>query len=333
MIFITGGTGFVGAHLLVHLAGKGQRLIAIRRKNASMKKFATVVKSYGEDVVSFENKIRWVEGDLMHLDEIFEKYREIDTVYHIAAMVSFDRKDREELYQTNVLGTRSLVDVALRYNVKRFCFVSSIAAIGRGVNQHIDESTEWKRNPKNTFYGISKRLAELEVRRGIEEGLNACIVNPGIILGPGEIDSGSTKMIKTVMDGLKFYPTGVNGFVDVRDVVKIMIRLTNEGIFGERFILVAQNLSYKALFEMIAKETSSKAPTIKVNYILAGLYCLFQRLKSWTIKKPPLLTRETMETSMSSFHYSNEKILTIFNHSFIPVSRSIKDTAEIISKK
>ncbi len=331
MIFVTGGTGFLGAHLLYRLVMQGEEIIALKRKNSDWTKFDLVAQFYQRDPQKLKEKIQWVEGDLSSTETIFHDNPSVDTIFHVAAKVSFHIKDRKEMYRTNVLGTRQLIDAALVHNIKRFCFVSSIAAIGRGQKTNIDENTEWKDDPMDSYYGKSKHLAELEVWRGAAEGLKTLIVNPGIILGPGELNSGSTKMVKTVIDGLRFYPAGKNGFIDVRDVVEIMLQLMRMNIHNQRYILVAKNLYYKELFDIIAEMANVPAPSVKVNRSLAYTYYYYQQLKSYFTGDSPVLTKETMRTSMNIFHYSNEKINSLLAYKFIPVEQTISDIAAFAS--
>ncbi len=334
MIFITGGTGFLGSHLLYLLIKQGKKVIALKRKTSTFTKFNLIIKSYQEEPEIFHQSITWVNGDLLHLEDIFKEHPQITEIYHLGALVSFQQRDRKSLRQINVLGTRHIVDLSLSNNINKFCFVSSIAAIGRENDEKIiSEKTEWIETPYNTNYGISKHNAELEIQRGIAEGLNACIVNPGIIMGPGEINSGSTKMIQTVIDGLKFYPPGSNGFIDVRDVATIMFTLMEQEICSERYILISENLSYKSLFDIIALATNKKSPYLKVNPLLAKIYCQYQRIKSTLSGKKPLVTKETMNTSMNHFIYSNQKIQKQLNYDFLPIKESIKDTLRLSFSK
>ncbi len=330
MIFVTGGTGFLGAHLLYHLAQQKEEIVALKRKGSDWSKFNLIAQFYRIDPQRLKEQIHWVEGDLFSAGSIFPKYPSIDTVYHAAAKVSFHKQDRDEMYQTNVTGTRHLVNATLTHKIKRFCFVSSIAAIGRGQETKIDENTLWKDDPHNSFYGKSKHLAELEVWRGAAEGLQTIIVNPGIILGPGEINSGSTRMVKTVLDGLRFYPKGKNGFIDVRDVVQIMLQLTRMNIQNERYILVAKNLYYKELFDIIANVANVAPPTVKVNNLTAYTYFRYQQIKSFLTRTPPVLTKETLQTSMNTYHYSNKKINSLLAHKYIPIEQSIADIISLI---
>jgi len=222
----------------------------------------------------------------------------------------------------------------LNKNVRKFSHVSSIAAIGRSENhQAIDENTLWKASRRNSNYAISKYGAEREVWRGIEEGLPAIIINPSVILGPGEISSGTGKMISVVLKGLKFYSQGCNGFVDVRDVVSIMHLLTESEISGERFIVSAENLTYKELFSMIASETGEPAPAFKATKLMGQLAWRISYLQGKITGTKPLITSETAITAENTYLYSNRKITETLHHQFIPVSKSIQDACRFFLEK
>ena len=234
----------------------------------------------------------------------------------------------------NVNGTANLVNIALEKKVKKFCHVSSIAAIGRAENDRvIDEKTRWRASKRNSTYAISKYGAEREVWRGIAEGLDAVIVNPSIILGPGEVESGSGKLIKTILNGLKFYTPGVNGYVDVRDVVKTMIMLVKSDISGERFVLSAENLSYKVLFEMISKELGKSPPTYKATNWMGEIAWRLAYLKGKLTLSKPIITKETAKTAVNIYRYSNSKIMEQLDLHFIPIEQTIKEACDYYSKK
>jgi nucleoside-diphosphate-sugar epimerase len=226
----------------------------------------------------------------------------------------------------NARGTANLVNACLDNNIRKLCHVSSIAAIGRAENEDvIDEKVVWKASRRNSNYAISKYAAEREVWRGIEEGLEAVIVNPSIILGPGEINSGSTRLIRTVDKGLKYYTSGVNGFVDVRDVVRIMEKLMESEISAERFIVSAENLSYKELFAIIAAGLNKPEPRYQAGKWMGEVVWRFEYLKSKLTGKKPLVTSETARTASNHYRYTSEKVRTRLDYNFIPVKQSIHD--------
>jgi len=279
------------------------------------------------------NKIEWIEGDILDVYSLDKMLEGISGIYHAAAMVSFQPGDGRNMQNINIKGTANLVNAALDKKIKKLCHVSSIAAIGRAENNKpINEKTIWKASKRNSNYAISKYGAEKEVWRGIEEGLNAIIVNPAIILGPGEISSGTGKMITTVLNGLKFYSTGINGFVDVRDVVKTMLRLMESDITGERFVVSAENLTYKDIFSFIAQYLNKPAPRFEVKQWMGEIAWRAEYIKGLFKNSKPLITKETAKTANNTYIYSNKKLIETLDFKFIPVTESIKDSCEYFLK-
>lgn len=296
MILVTGGSGLLGAELIRQLLQSGKRVRAlVNQKPLSLPSHPMLEQAQGSIL------------DVMALEEAMQGVKD---VYHCAALVSFDPGDDARLYKINVEGTANLVNAALDAGVRRFAFVSSVAALGRhkdGVP--VDESMNWSKETHNSRYGQSKYLAEMEVWRGMAEGLNAVVVNPSVIIGPGDLNSSSTAIFKSVYNGFPWYSEGVNGFVDVRDVAKAMILLTEKDIFGERFILNGHHATYKSVFELMAKAFGKKPPHRKVTPFLAGLVWRWEKIKSKLTGTKPLVTKETAETALASVEYRNDKLL------------------------
>jgi nucleoside-diphosphate-sugar epimerase len=261
--------------------------------------------------------------------------QDIEQVYHSAAIVSFNPARRHELFKINVEGTANVVNAALGAGVNKLVHVSSVAAMGRiRNNQVINESMYWTPETSNSNYGRSKYLAELEVWRGIAEGLPAVIVNPTIIFGAGNWQLGSSKIFKTVYDEFPWYTEGMSGFVDVRDVVKAMILLMDSDVVSERFILSSGNRHYRDVFNTIAKEFGKKPPHKKVTPFIASLVWRMEWLKSTLAKQEPLLTRETARTAQASVQFDNTKLMRLFpEFSYIPLDQSIADTCRELVKK
>jgi len=329
MVFVTGGTGFLGAHLLYQLLVNKAHIKALRRSNSNENLLRRVFGFYHKNPKDLIDKIEWIEGDLLDIYSLEDILNDVSTIYHAAATVSFQPADKDIMMQTNIEGTANLVNIANEKKIKKFCHVSSIAAIGRADNDNtIDEETRWRASKRNSTYAVSKYGAEREVWRGIEEGLNAVIVNPSIILGPGEVNSGSGKLIKTMLDGLKFYTSGINGYVDVRDVVKAMILLVDSKISGERFILSAENLSYRELFEMIAEELGKSPPAYKASKWMGEVAWRIEHIKGKLTGTKPLITKETANTAVNIYRYSNHKITGQLDFQFIPIQQTIKEACE-----
>jgi dihydroflavonol-4-reductase len=325
MILVTGGTGLVGSHLLQALALDGKPVRAIKRPSGDTNMVRQVFKLYSKDPERDFSRIEWVEADLMDIFSLEEAMEGVKEVYHSAALVSFLPGDRKKLIRYNSEGTANLVNAAIGKNVRKLCHVSSIAALGRpeSMSDLIDENLVWKTSKNNSVYAISKYGAEREVWRGTAEGLDAVIVNPSIILGVAGKRGGSSRIFNTVWEGLKFYPPGKNGFVDVRDVVKATILLMKSDIRNERFILNAGNIEYKKLFELIAAALDKPAPSIKVNPTLSRLAWRVEKLRSMVTGVKPLITRETAHTAVQHYEYSNEKIKKELGFEFRPIEETV----------
>jgi dihydroflavonol-4-reductase len=326
-ILITGATGFVGSYLTRYLVNMGyKRIIAMKRSTSRMGMVTEVV-----------DNVQWVEGDVLDmpfLEEILRGYS-ITHIFHCAAVVSFNPRNREEMYDINVNGTANLVNAALECGIKKFIHVSSIAAIGRVKNEiHVSENNKWQRSPLNSHYAISKYLGEQEVWRGIAEGLNAAIVNPTVILGSQYWESGTGKLFEQVWSGLRFYTEGVTGYVDVRDVVRFMVLLMEseieklpDGLSGKRFLLNGENLPYKTLFEQIADVLGKKKATIRVTPFLREVAWRVEWLKSKITGVSPLITQETAQASGTTFYFNNEKSLNSFpTFHYTPIKQTIIET-------
>lgn len=324
MVLVTGGTGFLGAHLLYYLVQKGEKVRAMKRENSSFELVHRVFSFYKKNYQKDFSNIEWQEADLLDVFSLDILLDGISEIYHVAAMVSFQPADHELMMKVNVNGTANLVNAALDKKIERFCFVSSIAAIGRADNEKpIDEKSVWKESKRNSKYAISKYLAEKEVWRGFEEGLNGVIVNPSIILGPGERNSGIAKLISLILKGMKFYTSGVNGYVDVRDVVEIMIRLLNSPTSAERFVVSSENVNYKDLMHSISHNLKRTPPSIHATPWLASLAWRLSYIQSLITGRKPLITKETSTTAQNIYIYSNKKIVRLFDYKFIPVQESI----------
>jgi nucleoside-diphosphate-sugar epimerase len=257
----------------------------------------------------------------------------IEEVYHAAGLVSFDPRQKERLMDVNARGTENVVNMALERGVQRLCHVSSVAALGRAEDgQKVNEQTSWKDSKFNSTYAISKYAAEREVWRGMEEGLSAVILNPTIILGPGGWDTGSGLLFRAVWNGLKFYPQGTNGFVDVRDVARVGISLMEQQRFGARFVVSSEDVSYEYLFTEIARALGRKPPRIKASPFMTGLAWRLDKVRSGITGGSPVITKETAMTSSSHWYYDASESVKATGSGYIPVLQSVHDWAETFLK-
>ena len=325
MVFVTGGTGVLGAHLLVELSLKGFSIRALKRAGSELAMVKDVFDFYlGEMADSMFKSINWVDGDILDVVSLENHMSGCEIVYHCAGNVSFDRRDFNKLIKTNKTGTANMVNIALVTGVKQFCHVSSTAAIGRQKKSDIyTEKQQWVTSSENSNYAVSKYSAEMEVWRGIEEGLNATIVNPCVILGAGYWSESSLAIFESVKKGLKFYPSGQNAFVDARDVAKCMVELVEKNIMHERFLITGENLKFKTLFDYIAAALRVKPPRIAAKKWLVSIGWRLERILAFLTFRRPKITKETARSAMSNSKYDHSKIREAIGFSFTPIKESV----------
>jgi len=324
MILVTGATGIVGHFIVKDLVASGHKIRAIKRAESNTDSLALLSKS-----------IEWVEADLLDLSALEKSFIGIDRVVHCAALVSFHREDKAEMMNININGTANMVNLALENNVQKFIHVSSVAALGRKPQLNIiDENTKWEESENNTNYAESKYLGELEVWRAQEEGLPTVIVNPSIVLGPGNWNSSSMQLFKYANEERFFYPGGEMNYVDVRDVSKIIETLLfNNDISEERFILNGGKAYYKDVFELISKNLNKKAPKLKVSTTLLTFAYILDTIKSKLLRKKSIITRESIRLSKMNYFYSNEKLKKTLNYEFKTLEESVVWTCSEIMKQ
>ncbi len=312
MILVTGASGLVGSHLVTQLVKEGKKVRALYR--------SAIPNIAGSEVVE------WVKGDILDVVALEEAMHDVSDVYHCAAIVSFNPKRKELLHQTNVEGTANVVNACINANIRKLVFVSSVAALGRiREDKAINETMNWSEETSNSEYGKTKYFAEMEVWRGIGEGLDAVIVNPVIILGAGDWEKGSSELFKSAYDEFPWYTEGTGGFVDVADVVKAMTLLMNSSVSAERFILCADNLSYREVFTQMAQHFGKKPPHKRVTPLLAAIVWRLEAFKSLFTGKDPMLTKETARTAAAKVQFDNSKLTKAFpDFSYLPVPGSIK---------
>lgn len=331
MIVVTGGTGLVGSHLLFDLCRSGKKVRVLKRGNSNSANVKKVFSYYSSNPEDLLKNIEWLDADLLDVYSLIEAMKGAEEVYHCAAMVSFESTHQAEMLKTNIEGTANMVNAALENGVKKFCHVSSIATLGRAENGGLtSEETFWKSSPENSIYSISKYGAEREVWRASEEGLNVVIVNPSLIIGPGNWIQSSSNMFSKAYKGIKFYSSGINGFVDVRDVSALMIRLMEKEVYNQRFLITSENASFKLFFDLIHQRFNKPVPAIKAGKIMSGFAWRAEMIRSKLTGEPPLITKETARSAHRISKFSNEKIKKIFpGYNFIPLQQSITDTCTL----
>jgi dihydroflavonol-4-reductase len=334
VIAVSGASGFLGSYVVCMLLEKGKEVRAFRRATTAMHEFEQIFNYYfssktAEQRAQLKQQLTWMIADVNDVPSLEEALTGATEVYHCAAIVSFVQKDRDRLLKVNVEGTKNMANIALQKEVNKFCYVSSIAALGRTKSgDFISEETKWNNSKNNSNYAVSKFKAEMEVWRAAEEGLNVTIVNPGVILGVGDWDKGSCKLFKLVWKGMPFFTNGVNGYVDVKDVARAMIELTERSVFKQRFILVGRNVNMKWYLDSVATYLGKKKPSIQVNKLMAQLAWMTDGLKGLITGKTPSLTKETARASLNKFYYSSEKIEKEIGFTFTPMEATIKETCK-----
>ncbi len=334
MILVTGGTGLVGSHLLFDLTRSGKNVRVLKRNNSNISNVKKVFSYYTSDPELLLKKIEWVDADLLDVYSLTDAMDGITEIFHCAAMVSFEKKQHDEMMKINVEGTSNMVNAALEKGVKKFCHVSSIASLGRVENGGLtSEETFWKSSPDNSNYSISKYGAEREVWRAAEEGLNVVIVNPSLIVGGGNWTQSSSNMFTKAYKGIKFYSSGTNGFVDVRDVAALMIKLMNSSITNQRFLLNSENASFRHYFDLIHDAFGKPKASIKAGKCITGFAWRAEMLRTFITGSTPLITKETSLSANRKSSFSNAKILKTFpDFQFIPLEQSINDTCRLFLK-
>lgn len=326
MNLVTGSTGLVGLQILRDLVAQQQSVRAMIHSKGNHMTLQALKKEMPG--------VEWVEGDVLDVYSLEEAMKGISNVYHCAGFVSFDKKEEPKMHLVNAKGTENVVNMALETGIKKMAHISSIAALGRaGTNETITEETHWTESDANTAYAISKYSAEREVWRGVAEGLDAVIVNPSVILGAGDWKKSSGKLFLQIWKGLPFYSEGINGFVDVRDVSSITIRLMQSDSKNERYILNSENLSYKRLFEEIAAGLGKSAPRIHVPAWVSGLVWRAESFRTALTGGSSLITKETARMASGKYYYANEKIKKKLGVSFIPVTQSIREVCEVFLRE
>ena len=319
MVLVTGGAGLVGSELVKQLLARGKTVRALYNKTKP------------EALPGLE----LIACSILDTVGLEEAMQGVDEVYHCAGLVSFSKNNSKSLYKINVEGTANIVNASLDAGIKKLVHVSSVAALGRmRDNEVVSEKMQWTETTSNSKYGQSKYLGELELWRGIAEGLNAVIVNPAIILGNGNLNAGSTGIFKSAFNEFPWYTEGVSGFVDVRDVALAMIMLMESNIQSERFIISAHNLTYKEVFSKIAFAFNKKPPSKKVTPFLASLVWRMQSLKSAISGTKPLLTQETSATAQAKVYYDNSKLLiSLPSFAYRSFDETIRDTCNSLQQK
>lgn len=319
-VLVTGGTGFLGAYIIKRLVEQHIPVRAIRR---SVKTPFFISPSVWE-------KVEWVEGDVLDVVSLHDAMQDVNHVIHAAAVVSFSRRNRQLMYQTNIQGTENVVNVALENNISRFVHISSVAALGRtSQNEEVSEEKKWQPSGTNTHYAITKQQAELEVWRAFAEGLNGVIINPSTILGYGDWHHSSSAIFKSIYKEFPWYTEGINGFVGVEDVAAAAVMLLHSDVTEQRFIVNADNWSFQELFNTIAINFDKRKPYRKATPFLGELAWRLEKLKYLFVDGQPLLTKESARVAHSKTRFNNTALLQALPFfQYMPLGTVIQNSCE-----
>lgn len=316
-VLITGGTGFLGAYIIKNLVERGHAVRAIRRSS-------TLPFFIDKNVW---NKVEWIEGDVLDVVSLAEAMQGIDAVVHSAAVVSFTKERRKEMYAVNIEGTANVVNAAIEAGVRRLLHVSSVAALGRTANAStVTEEKKWEESSNNTHYAITKHHAELHAWRGFAEGLQGAIINPSTILGYGNWHQSSCAIFKNAYKGFSWYTNGVNGFVGVEDVAEAAVQLLSSNINEQRFIVNAENRPFQSLFTKMAEGFGQRPPHRYANRTLGELAWRAEAVKALFTRSKPLLTKETAKVAQSQTSFSSAALQNALpGFSFTPLDAVIEN--------
>ena len=329
MILVTDGTGLVGAHLLLHLAESENAIRSIYRNKKNIEKTQSLFRLYQKEALF--NKIEWVNADIIDIPSLEIAFQNIEYVYHCAALISYDPKDEDQLRKINIEGTANIVNFCLAYNVKKLCHVSSIATLGdlKPYEKEVSETTEWNPEAPHSDYAISKYGAEMEIWRGQQEGLQVVIVNPGVIFGAGFWQQGSGVFFSAVKKGFPFYTKGSTGYVGVTNVVKIMMLLMKSDHNGERFSVIAENLTFQEVIYAIAEKLKAKKPKTEAKPWMLAIAWRLDWFCATFFRTKRRLSKYSVNSLFSAETISNEKIKNALDFEFQSIEAVIQEVADL----
>lgn len=334
MNLVTGATGIVGSHVVLNLLQKNKQVVACKQKNSDLSKVEELFSFYADDYKRLFEKIKWVDVDICNVFSIEDALDGITTVYHCAGFVSFNKRDRKKLERINTTGTQNVVDACLHKNIHALCHVSSVATMNNmDYTKVLTEEVFWKTSGKESDYAISKYGAERHVWRGMEEGLNAVIVNPGIILSPGFWQQSSSRLFSLAHAGNKFYTNGVAGYVAATDVASVMIELVEKNMFGQRYVLIENNYTYYNILSHIQTNFKQTAPAIHTPEFFLKTLSVLEHVITFFTGKNPRLNAALIHAAYNKQLYSNQKVKTALGLEFRPVYHVIEEICRLYMGK
>ena len=310
MILVTGGTGFIGSHVVYRLLKAGSRIRVMSRHTGAEQKLRERMSVYPDCQFLPYDLMEFFQGDIRDFCSVTEAFDGIDMIIHCAGKVSFDRRDFKQMLEVNAGGTAHLVDAAIEKGGIRFCHVSSIAVLDSSETPgNVTEENGYGRPVRSSGYAFSKIMAGLEFRRGIAEGLEGVEVYPSVVLGPGNPLLNIDPLIRWLRGHPRHFPPGATGFTDVRDLASAIVHLAFKGEAGEGYIINGANLRYSELLSLIAGRLDLSSPQKPATKWQLHLLAFLSR----TIPFSPVKISSSLSGILcSSEYYGSEKFL---NHS------------------
>lgn len=326
----------VGSHLLLELLKSGNKVRAIHRKNSDLQAVKKVFSYYkpSDEIDFLFGKIQWIEADLNDIPALTKAFNGVSTVYHCAALISFDTSDEKILRKINIEGTANIVNLCVVFKIKKLCYISSIAAMDVSLGEkYVTENFTWNQEKYHNEYAISKHGAEIEVWRGTQEGVPAIIMNPGVILGPGFWNAGSGQLFKKIDEGLNYHFSKTTGFVGVQDVVKAASIVMESNIQNEQYIVVAENLSFRDVLGLVAESIQKPSPKKRLKPWMVFIGWIYQSIANFLFGTKKLIAREDYRLLFKHSFYSSAKLRSEFPFQYTPIREVILKTGKIFRKE
>jgi len=311
-LLITGGTGFLGHHLIKKLVALGFTDIRVLK-----------TKDDKAELLSGFN-IEYTDGDIRDYEQVKIAVQGCQVVFHLVGMISYWDKMNKLQYEINVLGTKNIVKACLDNNISKLVYVSSNAAVGNLSGKLADENIEYNLGKLKVNYCDTKHLGEMEVLNGVKQGLNAVIICPASMYGDGDIRRIHSDLIFK-FDGIfgRINIPGGLAVVDVDNVADAMIKAWQKGKIGERYLIVGENLTFKQIRATIAKALGRKTPDINLSiWFLKILSYIFITISAITGKKPKL-TPAMVNFFTLDFWFDNSKSIRELDMQYTPFDQSI----------
>jgi dihydroflavonol-4-reductase len=324
---VTGGTGLLGAHLVLKLLTDDKKVRILSHSERGKQNLRQIFSYYNANHLI--DKLEFADGDVLDLFSIDDALKGVDTVYHSAAIVSFAPGEQDMMYKTNIEGTSNVVNSCLAADHKiRLVHISSVAALSKPSSGKTDEVSGGRQEPTNSAYATSKFGAEQEVWRGYEEGLDGFIVNPSVIIGPGNWKTDSSQIFSNIANGVRFYPSGCTGFVSVHDVVDAIMFLEKKACTKDSFVLNGADMMFYDFLCLTAKALSKRPPSVPLRKTaaVAGMYA--EAILSFFSGRKRKLSYDLINALMEKNSFSSEKIEAL-GYKFRPIKEEVELTASL----